>query len=72
MASAMSGLFRLMQFFQVVLIFSAYGVLGVAAVMLYRVSRELAEVRRTLTDMEERIVLALLPREEKPDKAERP
>ena len=67
MASAMSGLYKVIEILQVVFF---YGMLAVILLMLYKVSKELGDIKRALTDMEERIVLALLPREAKPDKAE--
>jgi hypothetical protein len=66
MGGAMSGLFRVIQVLAAVCF---YGVLGAIAFMLYRVSKDLADFKRSLTDMEERIMLALLPREARPDKA---
>jgi hypothetical protein len=68
MAGALSGLFTVVQVLQVIFF---YCILGAILLMLYKVSKELGDVKRTLADMEERIVLAMLPREARPDKAER-
>jgi len=68
MAGAMSGLYRVIQFLQVLFF---YGIMAAILLMLYKVSKELGDVKRTLADMEERMVLAMLPREARPDKAER-
>jgi len=68
MLGAMSGLFKVIQFLQMLLF---YAILAVIILMLYKVTKEVGDLRRSLTDMEERIMLALLPREAKPDKAER-
>ncbi|HEY1207373.1 MAG: hypothetical protein ABSH46_15895 [Bryobacteraceae bacterium] len=64
----MSGLFKVIQFLQMLLF---YAILAVIILMLYKVTKEVGDLKRSLTDMEERIMLALLPREAKPDKAER-
>jgi Ca2+/Na+ antiporter len=68
MLGAMSGLFKVIQFLQMLLF---YAILAVIILMLYKVTKEVGDLKRSLTDMEERIMLALLPREAKPDKAER-
>jgi uncharacterized membrane protein YqhA len=68
MAGAMSGLMTVVQFLQVIFV---YGMLAAMLLLLYKVSKELADVKRSLTDMEERLLLAMLPKEAKPDRAER-
>ena len=68
MLGAMSGLFKVIQVLQMLLF---YAILAVIILMLYKVTKEVGDLKRSLTDMEERIMLALLPREAKPDKAER-
>ena len=68
MAGAMSGLMTVVQFLQVIFV---YGMLAAMLLMLYKVSKELRDLKRSLADMEERLLLAMLPREAKPDRAER-
>lgn len=68
MAGAMSGLMTVVQFLQVIFV---YGMLAAMLLMLYKISKELADVKRALADMEERLVLAMLPKEAKADRAER-
>lgn len=68
MSGAFSGLFKVIQFLQVVFF---YGILAAILLMLYKVTKELGDVKRSLADMEERIVLAMLPREARPDRADR-
>jgi len=48
-----------------------YGILAAILLMVYRVSKEVGDLKRSLTDMEERILIAMLPKEAKPDRAER-
>jgi hypothetical protein len=48
-----------------------YGILAAILLMVHRVSKEMGDLKRSLTDMEERILLAMLPKEAKPDRAER-
>lgn len=67
MAGAMSGLFKLMQLLQVVFF---YGVLGVIVIMLYRVSKELGEIKRSIVDLQEHVALAQIPRAASADRAE--
>ena len=69
MGGVMSSLMTVVQFLQVLFV---YGLLAAMFLMLYKVSKELGDLKRSLADMEERIMLALLPREAKPDRAERP
>jgi hypothetical protein len=45
-----------------------YGMMAVIMVLLYRVSNGLADLKRTIQDMEERIVLAQLPRKTDPER----
>ncbi len=68
MAGAMSGLMTIVQFLQVIFV---YAMLAAMLLMLYKVSKEVGDLKRSLADMEERIMLALLPREAKTDRAER-
>ena len=68
MAGALSGLMTVVQFLQVLFF---YGIMAAILLMVYRVSKELGDVKRSLADMEERLMLAMLPREAKPDRAER-
>ena len=68
MAGAMSGLMTVLGFLQVLFV---YGILAAILLMVHRVSKEVGDLKRSLADMEERLVLAMLPREAKPDRAER-
>ena len=68
MAGAMSGLMTIVQFLQVIFF---YGILAIILLMVYRLSKELAGIKRSLADMEERLMLAMLPKEAKPDRTER-
>ena len=68
MGAAISGLMTVVQFLQIIFV---YGMLAAMLLMLYKVSKEVADIKRSLADMEERLLLAMLPREAKPDRAER-
>ena len=68
MSGALSVLMTVVQFLQVLFF---YGIMAAILLMVYRVSKELGDVKRSLADMEERLMLAMLPREAKPDRAER-
>ncbi|HXN49751.1 MAG TPA: hypothetical protein VN893_24070 [Bryobacteraceae bacterium] len=68
MAGAISGVMAFVQILQVIFV---YGMLAVMLLMLYKVSKEVADLKRALTDMEERLLLAMLPKEAKADRAER-
>jgi hypothetical protein len=68
MAGAVSGLMTLLQFLQVLFF---YGLLAVILLMVYRLGKELGDIKRLLADMEERLLLAMLPKEAKPDRTER-
>ena len=68
MAGAMSGLMTVVQFLQVIFV---YGMLAAMLLMTYKVTKELADLKRALADMEERLLLAMLPKEAKTDRAER-
>jgi len=64
MAGAISGLMTVVQFLQIIFV---YGMLAAILLMLFKVSKEVADLKRALTDTEERLLLAMLPKE----KAER-
>ncbi len=68
MAGVMSSVMTIMQFLQILFV---YGMLAAMLLMLYKVSKEVADLKRSLADMEEHILLALLPKEAKADRAER-
>ena len=68
MAGAISGVMAFVQILQVIFV---YGMLAVMLLMLYKVSKEVADLKRSLTEMEERLLLAMLPKEAKADRAER-
>ena len=68
MGGVISGLMTVVQFLQIIFV---YGMLAAMLLMLYKVSKEVADIKRSLADMEERLLLAMLPREAKPDRAER-
>jgi hypothetical protein len=67
MGGALAGLHQIIQFLQILFF---YGVLAIVLLMLYRVSKEVGDLKRSLADMEERILLAMLPRNAKPDNPE--
>jgi uncharacterized membrane protein YqhA len=67
MGGVISGLMSVVQFLQIIFV---YGMLAAMLLMLYKVSKEVADIKRSLADMEERILLALLPKEAKPERAE--
>jgi len=67
MAGAISGLMTVVQFLQIIFV---YGMLAAILLMLFKVSKEVADLKRALTDTEERLLLAMLPKE-KPERAER-
>ena len=68
MAGAVSSLMTVVGILQVLFV---YGILAAILLMVYRVSKEVGDLKRSLTDMEERILIAMLPKEAKPDRAER-
>jgi len=47
-----------------------YGMMAAIILMLYRLSKDVSEVKRSIIDLRETITLAQLPREAKPDRAE--
>ncbi len=59
MTGAISGLVSVIHFLQVLFV---YGVMSLILLMLYRVSKEVGEVKRSLIDLREAIALAQLPR----------
>ncbi len=57
-----------MQILQIVFV---YGVLTALFLLLYKVSKEVADIKRALAETEERLLLAMLPKEAKADRTER-
>jgi len=68
MGGVISGLMSVVQFLQIIFV---YGMLAAMLLLLYKVSKEVADIKRSLTDMEERLLLAMLPKEAKAERAER-
>ncbi len=67
MAGAISSIMTVVQWLQIIFV---YGTLAAMFLMLHKVSKEVADIKRALADMEERLLLAMLPKE-KPERAER-
>jgi hypothetical protein len=56
---------------QVVQIIFFYGIMAAILLMLYKVSKQLDDFKRSLADIEERIVLAMLPKQANRDNTDR-
>jgi hypothetical protein len=69
MGAAFGGLMWVVQILQV---FCLYGMLAAIAYMLYKMWKEIADIKRSITDLQETITLMRLPREADRDKAPQP
>lgn len=65
--SALSSLGTIVQALSVLFF---YGMMGLVVVMLYRVSKDVTDLKRTMMDLQESVALAQLPSVAKPE--ERP
>jgi hypothetical protein len=66
MGAAFSGLIWVVQILQV---FCLYGMLAAIAYMLYKMWKEIGDIKRSIADLQETITLMRLPREADRDRA---
>ena len=45
-----------------------YGMMGIVILLLYRLQKDMADVKRSIFDLQETVALAQLPREPRPDR----
>ncbi len=60
MGSAMGGMMQMMQILQIIFV---YGLLTAMVFMLYKVNKEVGEIKRAITDLQDSITFGQLPPE---------
>ena len=68
MGAAMDGMAALIRILSALLF---YGMIAVILLMLYKITKEVADIKRAIADLQESVMMAMLPKE-KPERAEKP
>jgi hypothetical protein len=67
MTTAIGGLMTLLQALLMILY---YGMMAVIILMLYKVSKEVGEIKRSILELQETVALSQLPRQTNPERSE--